>query len=210
MISNKPKFLTVVLPLATFISVGIAQSASARQPKCRDVERTFTVPTDQTYYEPPVEVAPGIVRAGYTANYTTKETRIVNECRSDTSIGAAFNFGNGSPGYGVSGRYSIFSNGAVAIRGTYLFTQDKNEHGTLAVTREIDLGSADLFIGAGYNADKREPVESVEKKGFNYPFATVGVDYRITPSIDLNTSILIPINGGSNAINYNIGIALNF
>jgi hypothetical protein len=218
MISNKPKFLTVVLPLATLMSVGIAQSASARQQVCGDVEKFESYYTGRTISRTSLrpEPCPGpggmaMCDVPYDSSYpeiVPRKIGSVYECRSQGSVGAIFNVGNGSPGYGASLRFPL---GAFALRGTYLFTENKTDRGTLALTREIDLGAADLFIGGGYNADKgatEKPTE--ENKRFNYPFATVGVDYRITPNLDLNLGIIIPVSGGSNATNYNIGIALNF
>lgn len=84
---------------------------------------------------------------------------------------------------------------------------------SLALTTEINFGAADIFVGAGYNYNVpigNNPVSTATANSNSYTFITTGIDYRISPQIDLNATVRIPLGGGSNSVNYIAGASWNF
>lgn len=118
---------------------------------------------------------------------------------NELSVGAIANFGNDKTDLGVAIRARIYPIGT--IRTLALF-REKGIDLAGALTKEIGLGPADLFLGAGYNHN------TFSSKG--YPYLTTGIDLRLAPKIDLNATVRIPFDGGTNKTDYFVGANLYF
>jgi hypothetical protein len=206
MISTPQRFSLALIPLVAFLCQN-TPSASAREYKeqCRDVTRSVLRPTGNTRTETrtiPGEFGQEDRQVTNTVNETTSVDRTSNECRGESTIGAAIGFSNGSTTYGVSykNRASPYASGRI----TYLFKDDINKgEATAALTREIALGSqADFFLGLGYNYN-------IQKQD-GYVFATTGIDYQLIDRVELNATVRIPLGGSDNNINYSLGLGFNF
>ena len=133
----------------------------------------------------------------------TYRSEVVNQCTGETAIGVVTGFGNGGTSIGLTAMRR--TNSFLNIRTSALW-KDKAVDVAAAVTADIDLGRADIFLGGGYNYSF-----ATNSTANSYPFITTGVDFRLTPQIDLNGSVRIPVGGGSgNHLNYLVGASWNF
>jgi hypothetical protein len=185
---------SILLSIVTFACLQNSQSASAREyrEKCEDRLKT-------TQYGTPIDN--GI--AGLDYSDVTYGTEVINQCEGETAIGVVTGFGNGGTSIGLAGMRR--TNNFLNVRTSALW-KDKSVDVAAALTAEIDLGRADIFLGGGYNYSF-----ATNSSANSYPFVTTGVDFRLTPQIDLNGSVRIPVGGGSgNSTNYLVGASWNF
>jgi hypothetical protein len=215
MISKAQKISSILLPLVAVIGSQAPQSVSAREYKetCRNYASTREVPTGRSSTTTDRQMGNyGDGRDSTTSTRTVYETKTVdvtvNKCTAESAVGAVVNFGNGTPSYGLSIKVPLAQDASprsttAAIRASYIFNEVKGNDLAGALTAELDIGAADLFIGGGYSFNNNAEA--------SYYFATTGIDYRLTPSIDLSGSVRIPISGGPlSTTNYFVGAALNF
>jgi hypothetical protein len=215
MISKAQKISSILLPLVAVIGSQAPESVSAREYKetCRNYASTREVPTGGSYTTTDRQMGNyGDGRDSTTSTRTVYETKTVdvtvNRCAAESAFGAVVNFGNGTPSYGVSLKIPLARDASprsatAAIRSSYIFNDVKGNDLAGAFTAEFDIGAVDLFVGGGYNFNNNTEA--------SYYFATGGLDYRLTPSIDLSGSVRIPISGGSlSNTNYVVGVAYNF
>jgi hypothetical protein len=216
MISKAQKISAILLPLVAVVGSQAPQSVSAREykEKCGNYASTREVPTGRSNTET-TRTMGGYPdgRDSTTSTRTVYETKTVdvtvNKCVAESAFGAVVNFGNGTPSYGLSIKIPLARDAApqsakAAIRGSYIFNDAKGNDLAGALTAEFDVGAVDLFIGGGYNFNNRAEA--------SYYFATAGIDYRLTPSIDISGSIRVPISSveSSSSTNYFVGAAYNF
>jgi hypothetical protein len=185
---------SILLSIVTFACFQNSQSASAREyrEQCEDRIKT-------TQYGTPTYNG----RAGWDYSDVEYRSQVVSECAGETAIGVVTGFGNGGTSIGLTGirRTNNFLN----VRTSALW-KDRSVDVAAALTAEIDLGRADVFLGGGYNYNF-----GTNSTTNSYPFITTGVDFRLTPQIDLNGSVRIPVGGGSgNSTNYLVGASWNF
>jgi hypothetical protein len=178
----------------TFACFQTVQSASAREYRAQCEDRLKT-----TQYGTPVYNG----GAGWDYSGVTYGSEVVNRCTGETAIGVVTGFGNGGTSIGLTAMRR--TNSFLNVRTSALW-KDKAVDVAAAVTAGIDLGRADIFLGGGYNYSF-----ATNSTANSYPFFTTGVDFRLTPQIDLNGSFRIPVGGGSgNNTNYLVGASWNF
>lgn len=194
MFSKTLRASSILLSLITFICLQNPQSASAREyrEQCEDRLKPNQDGTP-TYDE----------RAGWDYSDVTYDSKVINVCTGETAIEVVTGFGNGGTSIGLTGMRR--TNNFLNVRTSALW-KDKSIDVAAAVTAEIDLGRADVFLGGGYNYNF-----GTNSTANSYPFITTGVDFRLTSQIDLNGSVRIPVGGGSgNSTNYLVGASWNF
>jgi hypothetical protein len=137
----------------------------------------------------------------YDSSNVRYSSQVVNVCRKEQTIGVVAGFDKGSTSIGLvlNSKFNSF----ITTRTLALY-KEKSIEIAAALTTEVTLGPADIFLGGGYNYN-------FSKTTSNYPYLTTGVDLRITPQLDLNATIRIPVSGGSdNSVNYLAGLNLTF
>jgi hypothetical protein len=189
--------LVFLLSMLSWLQISSAVSAREYKRTCGIVTSTVSSGGKPIYYNG---------AGGPISGRTPVTSREVNyeQCteENELSVGAIAGFGNNKTDLGVAIRGRIYPIGT--IRTLALF-REKGTDLAGALTREIGLGSADLFYGVGYNYNTFE---------FNsYPYLTTGIDIKLAPKIDLNATVRIPINingnTGSNT-DYFVGANLYF
>jgi hypothetical protein len=174
----------------------ISSSASAREHK-----KTCEIVTRHAYSggEPIFYNGVGGPIAGRKPVYSREVDYEQCTEENEPSVGAIASFGDNKTDLGVAIRARVYPLGT--IRTLALF-REKGTDLAGALTKEIGVGSADLFYGIGY---------SYNTFNFNsYPYLTTGLDLQLAPKIDLNATVRIPIGGTNNNTDYFVGANLYF
>lgn len=191
---------SILLPLLTFICLQHPQLASAREYREQCADKIIRV-SDR---DPVLKYNNGNNNAsGSYYDYSNVEysSEVVNVCRGEKVIGVVTGFDKGSTSIGLAFNQKL--NSFITTRTLALY-KEKSIEVAAALTTEITLGPADVFLGGGYNYNFSTTAR-------NYPYLTTGIDFRITPQLDLNATVRIPVGGGSdNSVNYLAGINWNF
>jgi hypothetical protein len=195
-----------ILPILLLGCFQNTPAASAREVK----ERCYEI-TKLVQHGSPITIVNGygeFIRNDYSTVTYGPDTYSYISCVKDAaSLGIVGGFGNGTSSVGLD--YKLKFSDFVTARAVGLY-KGESVDASIALTTEINFGAADVFIGGGYNYNIAIGNNPISTTNNNY-FLTTGVDYRISPQIDLNATVRIPIGGGSNnGVNYLAGASWNF